>query len=375
MKKLAVLLAAVMILSGCIPHPELDRIGIAEAVGVDFDGSVYTVTVQFFNTDSTGGITAIDSSAPNVNISRAGGKTIESALEELSHRSGHNIMLGSASVIVFGEGALTDLRDSLDLCVSHYSSNMRAYVCAAEGSAADIMNIRFNEGNASVEKLKEMIGNSRDLGLSRPVILYEAAGKLREPTESAVLPLLRVYGSGSGDTEEGKSIIIRGGALCVCGSLPERLTEAETAGLQLLDPGSDGSGDCRVTITHRSSDIRADMFGIRSRITPSLNGDRLRIDVEISAHCKLVSTSLPDPYAAGTDMERLCGQELSERAYTALETTLKRYGADVVGLSYAIRSQSPEIWETIKDDYGEYLRNSEISVSCSVSAERFGLTG
>ena len=46
MKKLAVLLAAVMTLSGCIPHPELDRIGIAEAVGVDFDGSVYTVTVQ-----------------------------------------------------------------------------------------------------------------------------------------------------------------------------------------------------------------------------------------------------------------------------------------------------------------------------------------
>ncbi len=373
MKRLIALTAAVLLLAGCVPHAELDRIGIAEAVGVDCNDGVYTVTVQFFNTDSSGGVTAIDSSAPNATVARGTGKTVEEALRELSYTSGNSILFGSAAVIVFGEGVLSSLGDSLALAASHYSGNLRAYICAARGSASDIMDVKFSEGNASVEKLEELLENAQQLGLCRPVRMYEAMEKLCGPTGSVALPLLTVTDSGTDTTEDGKGVKIAGGALCTGGKYAGELSVREMSGAHILDPTSERA--CELVLPYRGYDTRVMLYGIGAEITPSVSGDKPELDVSVSADGKIVSTAIPSPYEAREELERLCERELSERAEALLTKTMTGHGADVTGLAYVIRSVSPGLWETVEQDFRAYLREAEIRVNAQVRMERFGILG
>ena len=152
MRKLAALItAAVLIFSGCSHTNGLEILGIAEMIGIDRDESGYTVSVQYFNTNTSGGVTAVDSTSSNAVSAEGKGRTIESALEALSYSTGKKTIFGSASVIVFGKDALASLKDALSLAASNHSGNLRAFITAADEKASDIINVKFKEGNASVE--------------------------------------------------------------------------------------------------------------------------------------------------------------------------------------------------------------------------------
>ncbi len=373
MKRTAALVLAVLMLSGCVPHTELDKLGIAEAVGVDFDGGEYTVTVQYFNTDSSGGVTAVDSSAPNVTTVSGTGETIESALGAASYASGSGLMLGAAAVIVFGEDALFSLREPLKLAMSHYSGNPRAYITAAKGKAADIMNVRFSEGSASVEKLEMLLKNADDLGLTRPMRMCEALERLFEPTGSVILPLLEVSELNGGLTEDGSGVVVSGGVLCKNGAYARELSDMQMSGVHLLDPAAGSTCACELMLSLRGHDTRVMLYGITPRITPEARDGRLSIDVRIYAECKIVSTSLPDPYLSRDELDRLAEEELCRRVTAAL-TTATEHGADPFGMEYAIRSHSPELWRAISADYPGYLTSASVAVSSTVSTDRYGIT-
>lgn len=369
MKKIAFLIAAVMLLSGCAYHTELDKIAIVEIIGVDFADGKYTITMQYFNTDAAGGVTAVDSSAPNTVTVSASGRSIESALEAVSYTSGKEIMPGSAGLIIFGKDAITSFKDSVGFAVSHYSGNPQSYIAAAD-NAADIVNVKFSEGNASVEKLEMMLSGAENTGLTVQVKLYEALDMLCCPTGSLALPLLSEYKGNTDLTENGSNVIISGGALCTDSEYAADLSVDEMSGLGFL---SCGSGKCEMTLRYRGDDVSVVLYGINTKITPSFEDDVLGLDIEVTAKCKYVGTDLEDPYSARGDIERLCAHEAEARITSLLEKTVTAYGADVCGLEYKIRSHSPEIWRAISENCREYLRNCRFDVRCKVNTERFGI--
>ncbi len=369
MKKIAFIIAAVMLLSGCAYHTELDKVAIVEVVGVDFADGEYTITMQYFNTDAAGGVTAVDSSAPNTVTVSASGKTIESALEAVSYTSGKETMPGSAGLIVFGKDAITSFRDSVGFAVSHYSGNPQSYVCAAD-KAADVVNVKFSEGNASVEKLRMMMEVAENMGLTVQVQLYEALEMLCCPTGSLALPLISTYSGNTDTTEDGTGIIIKGGALCTDNRYADELSTDDMSGLAFL---SRGSGKCDMTLRYRGDDVSVILYGISTKITPSFYDDVLGLDVEVSAKCKYVGNDLNDPYGAKDDIERICEKETVSRITSLLEKTVTAFGADVCGLEYKIRSYSPEIWRAISANYREYLKNCRFDVHCKINTERFGI--
>ncbi len=370
MKRLIiVILAAAVILSGCSAHAELNELAIAEAIGIDRAGDGYTVTLQYFNTDTTGGTTAIDSSQPNAVTVSGSGMTIESALGAASYSCGKTVMPGSAGLIVFGKDAAFDLMDSLSFAASHYSGNPRAYIAVSETTAADILNVKFSEGNASVEKREGLMKNAEALGMSRTVMLHEAAEMLCEPTQSVVLPMLEAVDCGSELTEEGNTVTITGGALCTGDRFAGTLPPGAMSGLCLL---TDEGATCEMTVKLRGEDVCLAVYGTDAKIAPSIENGAMRFDVRLSADCKIVSTQLSDPFGEREAVERIAAAELGARVSLFLEA-IKRYGADAAGLSYKIRSYSPEMWKAVAGNYREALENAEFTVSCDLHLERFGI--
>lgn len=370
MKKLIIpVIAAVFALSGCTAHTELNELAIAEAIGIDRDGGSFTVTMQYFNTDTSGGTTAIDSSQPNAVTVSGTGSTIESALETLSYNCGKSVMLGSAGLIVFGKEAAYDLADSLSFAASHYSGNPRAYIAVSETSAADILNVKFSEGNASVEKLEALMRNAEALGMSRLVMLHEAAEMLCTPTRSVVLPMLKAENSGSELSEEGSTVAVTGGAICTADRFAATLTPDEMSGLCLLT--NDGA-TCELTVTLHGKTVCLVVYGTKVKYMPTVSAGRLVVQVGLSGDCKIVSTQLSDPYGEREATERLAGAVLKARAEGVLKAAAQ-LGADITGLSYKIRSCSPEMWRSVSGRYREALKNAVFEVSCDLHMERYGI--
>ena len=367
--RIAFLAATVLTLSGCVPHTELDKLAIAEMVGIDRDADGCTVTLQYFNTDASGGVTAVDSSSPNAVTAKGRGKTVEAALEAVSYTSGKEVMLGAAEMIVFGSGAADRLHDRLSFAASHYTGNPRCYVTFTDGNAADILNVKFTEGNASVDKLEGMMKNAEALGLCRTLRLYEAMEMLSEPTESLVMPMMTLYEANSDYTENGKSITFTGGALCTGGRFADKLTVSEMSGVHLL---TTRGGTCEMTFAIGSEDARVMLYGISAKVTPGLSEGTLTLRFDLSADCKYVGTSLTDPYRSRDKLRELCEQEMTARATSALSKALTTYGADIFGLSYKIRAHSPALWQQIEGEYRDKLKAADIEVQTRVSIERFG---
>ena len=91
-KKIILCLISVSLLSGCLPHTELDEQAIVEAIGIDYTDGEYEVTVQYFNMEGTGGNSPIDSTKANVVNITGKGESVSSALSSASVKCGKSFM-------------------------------------------------------------------------------------------------------------------------------------------------------------------------------------------------------------------------------------------------------------------------------------------
>ncbi|MBQ8903065.1 MAG: hypothetical protein IJY73_02045, partial [Oscillospiraceae bacterium] len=119
-------------LSGCLPHSELDKQAIVEAIGIDYSDGEYEVTVQYFNMEGTGGNAPIDSTKANVVNVSGKGESVSTALESASLKCGKSFMYVITGIVVLGKEALkTDVLKTMSFAESYYQSNTSVLLAAA----------------------------------------------------------------------------------------------------------------------------------------------------------------------------------------------------------------------------------------------------
>lgn len=372
MKKLVILLLSVCLFSGCMPHTELDRAAIIEAVGIDYADGEYTVTVQYFNMDGAGGTTLVDNTKPNVIVVSGRGSTIGAALDNASFICGKSFMQGITGLIVIGrEAAGQELSKLLSFAYSHYQNNPKSLVAVADSKAEDIMNVRFKEGSASADKMEMLFENAEHKGLCTPVRLYDIMIRLSQPTKSVILPLISSISDGGDFTDDGKNITIIGGALFSAGRMCGILNPLECAGMQYL---SGNVQTAEMTVQLGGHDVTVMLYNVRTQLTPLFDGEKLTIDAAVCADGKYVSGSLPEPVNERADVGKLCAERVEKSMIAAAEKTLASVGADAADIKYAITSKDFGMWQEISPEYRSILRDSEIKPHCEVTIKRFGIT-
>lgn len=362
-------IGAVLNLCGCMTHTELDKEAIIEAVGIDYENGEYKVTAQYFNTDSEGGSTMVNNTEPNVIVVAGKGKTVSDALEDASYRSGKAFMLGITGVCVIGkEAAKQDIKPLLSFATSNYQSNPKMYVTVAEKKAEEVINVKFKEGSASVDKLENILKNADKLGLCKPLRLFEIMKKLSQPTKSLVLPLFKVIDDEGGFTEDDKNVCIDGGALIHNGKYETSISIKEMSGVQFL---SGEAKTAQLTVTDNDEDVTVVLYNVKADIEPTYKKGKLSFVIRLTADGKYANSNLSDPEEKSNRVARLCEKAVIERVNLAVEKTLKSRGADAFGLKHAITSKEYYSWLKIEENYGELLKNGTYDVECKVTIRRF----
>ncbi len=365
--------ACLCLLSGCLPHTELDKQAIIEAIGVDYSNDMYEVSVQFFNMENSGGSTLVDSSKSNVVIVKGRGTEIRSALESASAKCGRPLMFGTMAAIVFGERAAEfDLAKSLSFAETYYQSNPKTLIAVAEGKASDIMDVRFKDGAVSVEHLRRVMVHAESLGLCETKPLYRVMKELRQPTGCTVLPLLSVAETGSAATENGMAVEISGGALLADRRLAAKLSLSDLSGLQFLN---DAIKNTSFLTNADGRNITVSLYSAETKLEPRFDAGKLSFAVKISALGKYIDSQLQDEGIPYSELvEQQCENLIKERISGAVLNAVNGFGTDPIGLSHVILSKDPMLWRELRGSFGELLKSADFAVECQVEIDRFGVT-
>lgn len=364
-------LFSVTSLSGCLPHTELDEQAIVEAVGIDYADGEYEVTVQYFNMEGTGGSSPIDSTKANVVNISGKGESVSTALNSASVKCGKSFMYGITSVIVMGREALKqDILKTLSFAESYYQSNTSVLVAAADGKASDILAVKFKDGIISIEHLKMLLNNSQSYGLIGNVTVIELLREQRRSYAGTILPVLSVSDGGE-TTDDGKNVLLTGGMLLSGKRYISDISLSDMSGIQLLRKNPQNT---LVSVDSDNEKVSVTIYNIKAEIKHSFSEGKLRFEIDMRADGKYTDSQLVDKdLTFSSKIEAMCAEALNNRIQKALSTTVTASGCDSCGLKYRISSSDYRLWRSISENFGDFLKEAEFSISTDIDIDRFGI--
>lgn len=372
--KLVSFILTAVLLGGCVPHTELNEKAIVMAIGIDYEDELYSVTFQYYSPTGLGGRTLVDNSQPNVLTAKGRGENVYGALEDASFRCGKELMLGVTQIIIIGEeAAKNSVERVVNFTKSFFQSHPDMMITVAEGKAEDMMQVKFNEGIVSTDKLRFMLTNAEKSGIAELPSALSLFIALQTKQQSVCIPYLRLIDDGKSDaSQDGKTLEIAGGVLIKGGKMVD-MTDIETmSGLQLLCCKAQTA---TVTVDFNDEKISVGLMDVKTKIKPSEEDGKLILNVTVTSEGRY----LIDPHSSyaendNKEIEVLCGNQLVGRMETALENTVYKHGADPFLVERTVRHYDYGLWKTIEDNFEEYLKNAEFRIDVKINIDKLILT-
>ena len=390
MKKISIALILSLVLSlslsGCVRYVELSDRAIVQALGIDYipDRNIYRISMQYFSQTSEGGQNQIDKTQPNVLKSVGEGDSILTAAKNASILSGKDLLLSENRLIIIGsELCNEDLSKTLQFFISNYHSHPKTYVCGAENTAEELIDIRFKEGYVSSQRLINLIENASSEGHTVADYAYQIMGNLCNSTGSAYLPRLKIseqktdgtVPNESGEGQKGgeeeqeteKTIVLDGGVVFSGKRKSGVIDSASCVGLQFL---SNRMAEYSVTVKDNDNRSTITFFSVRTAITPRFNEkSELYFDISVTADGRFDERG----GISETDTARIMAvkskaeQEVTALMEKAATDIRENCRSDIFGLEKALRHHYPEFVAQNKENITDILLSAPcvIKVRCN----------
>lgn len=372
--KITAAVLSLSLLSGCVPHTELNQKAIVMAIGIDYSEDMYSVAFQYYSPSGTGGRTLIDNSQPNILTAEGKGENVYGALEDAAFQCGKELMLGVTQIIFIGEeAAKKSVSETLEFTKSFFQSHPDMLITACEGKAGDYLKVKFKEGTVSTDRIKFMLSNGEKSGIITLPTAIDLFKALQTKQQSGVIPRLRLLEDGKSDaTEDGKNIQISGGVLIKEGAAVKETDIEVMTGLEMLRSKSQSG---TVTANWKGEKVSVNLLNAATKIEPTFENGRLIFNVKTSAVGRYLN--VPEQFdddSSRAEIERLCAEQIIARMEKAVEETVLSEGADPLILEKTIRHKSYKTWKEIEDNYEELLKNSLFHFTAEIDIDKLILT-
>lgn len=190
MKYLKILLPLLMVLllTNCAANPSLSELTIVESIGIDYEKSDTSVSLQYLNlakgsgtTDAlTGGITSVASGS---------GYGISNALSSTSTALSQQIFFGQNKAIVFGSNYTKNgIDNSFDYLLRSVDSRPDVLVAVSSDSAKKVIESKENDARIPAESLYELITNGEKHAYSVVTCVDDVLNLYSDKTSDIYMP-------------------------------------------------------------------------------------------------------------------------------------------------------------------------------------------
>lgn len=395
MKKLAEALFLILIIllsaAGCAFHVELKDLSIVEGVGIDKNpNGGYLITFQVYQPSSSGesgsgkqatGRATKCIQATGVSIFDASRNATKEMGKKLYYSSNRSLLLGRE---VCGEG----IGPIIDFFERNHEIGPAQKIFMTEGKAADLLTRKSDDGAFSAEKMAQVLQNNYNTSMVYDMTI----GKLQNIEESNqkdfMLPVLSVKEKTSGassssggasssgsDSESGvpATVIIEKTAVFNDEKFVGTIGPAATRGaIWMLGEIEDGV----INVEREGLPVSLEIRSVDSKTSVSDENGKPVFKVSVKLRTRIVEdeTHLGDIDEETLDsLIELQNREVREEIQMAVNTILKQYKSDPIGLGQMIYQKIPSLWRTVSEDWDNMLSDLQVLIDVTSTIEDTGL--
>lgn len=374
-KLVILVLLSTFLITGCWDKVEINERAFISAVGIDDykgEGSEekkYIVTYVYPNLNAIG---KNGQGQPRFVISSVGQSTYDTT-REIRTRINKVIFFQHMKVLVIGEDAARNnnmLRELLDSLERHSQVNRKVNVLIAKGKAEDVLNLEPEFEPVTGTYISDISRGSESTARFSPQTLGDVVKNLHE-NGMALMPRV-VTGE--------KDLKVAGSAVIKDHRLLGWLGEKETRGAMFL---MDKFKSDVVTVT---KEINKEKITVPYIITSSktklkVKGKEgnIKVDIPIQMEGYVQQFKLNTGEDALDNkflesVEKVIEEKIKKEINVTIEKLQKEFKADVIGIGGHISKYEPDLWDNIKDNWGNIFPEVDINVSIEAKIRRIGLT-
>lgn len=368
-KILLLLLAALLLISGCWDQQTIENLAIALGMGIDVvpeDPELLLLTTinPTFSETATAKAKRLVSK----------GYTLPQTFAAMQRQRNHKLVLGQVAVIVFSEAAAkAGLLNRILLELDQVRDvDPDVFVLVVRGAAAkEVLYLEPKEEERVAVYLKDMLDRNVENGTVPRVTAARYWTNYATVGIDPVVPLIEL----AGGEEENSGVIITGlAALDSAGKMQGALTDQETV-LFLLLSGQNQQGQFSTQLNiagkHRNTTM------LIKKASPTIKAERKEGKTTIEVKLTLVVDVIDIEW--GVDVVARDGvaatiasalaRDIQGNALNLLRKT-QQWGADIIGLGQYARIASPKWFKTA--DWSKEYSESTISLEVEVKIRRIG---
>lgn len=357
---LCLILALVLLLTGCWNRRELNELAIAVGMGIDKQGDQFRVSLQVVDPGKASAKKGAGGGAP-ATLYTEEADTIFEAIRKITTISPRRMYFSHLRICVIGESMATEgMAKSLDLLSRYHQFRTDFYIVVSKGtSAEDTLKIMTPLDPIPANDLFSSLETSqKNWSPSTTVTLDELVSALTSEGMQPVLTGLRIVGNKeTGETSGNVQEIAPSARLQYSGLAVFRkdrligwLNETESRGYNFIRGKVQSSvgfvacprgGKVVSEIIRTQTTIKGNVY----RGEPQVN-----IKMQVEANVGEVECNDLDLTQVGTiyDIEKKEEEKIEEIMKMAVRKAQKSYKADIFGFGEAIHRADPRTWKSIK---------------------------
>ncbi|WDZ55360.1 Ger(x)C family spore germination protein [Paenibacillus polymyxa] len=385
---LFLILALVLLLTGCWNRRELNELAIVVGMGIDKQGDQFRVSLQVVDPGKASAKKGAGGGAP-ATLYTEEADTIFEAIRKITTISPRRIYFSHLRICVIGESMATKgMAKALDLLSRYHQFRTDFYIVVSKGtSAEDTLKIMTPLDPIPANDLFSSLETSqKNWSPSTTVTLDEMIAAITSEGKQPVLTGLRVIGNRemgktSGNVQEiAPSARLQYSGLAVFRKdrLIGWLNETESRGYNFIlgnvqssvgFVACPGGGKVVSEIIRTQTAIKGSVY----RGEPQIN-----IKMQVEANVGEVECTGLDLTQVGTiyDLENKEEEKIEEIMNLAVRKAQKSYKADIFGFGEAIHRADPRTWKSIKKNWDyEYFTELPVHIKVDFKIRRLGTIG
>ncbi|QYK65195.1 MULTISPECIES: Ger(x)C family spore germination protein [Paenibacillus] len=385
---LFLILALVLLLTGCWNRRELNELAIAVGMGIDKQGDQFRVSIQVVDPGKASAKKGAGGGAP-ATLYTEEADTIFEAIRKITTLSPRKIYFSHLRICVIGESVATEgMAKSLDLLSRDHQFRTDFYIVVSkDASAEDTLKIMTPLDPIPANDLFSSLETSqKNWSPSMTVTLDELISALTSEGMQPVLTGLRIVGNKEmGETSGNVQKIDPFSRLQYSGLAVFRkdrligwLNETESRGYNFIRGKVQSS--VGFVACPRGGKVVSEIIRTQTTIKGSVyRGEpQVNIKMQVEANVGEVECNDLDLTQVGTiyDIEKKEEEKIEEIMKMAVRKAQKSYKADIFGFGEAIHRADPRTWKSIKKNWDyEHFAELPVNIKVNFKIRRLGTIG
>lgn len=365
-------------LSGCWDSTELNEISIVSGLGWDIDPDTgeETFTVQSIipseikasSGSDGGGEQKKGESLHTIQLDQGTGPSMYDAITRLTQHVSRFPFYPDTVVYVFGKDTVQKgFNPFIDVQARNPDSRPNALmVVSAEKKAIDIMRIQDGMENIQAFGMAAEIKLSAKFSKYPAVTVLDFQKRVMSKTTAPIAPIVGIVEETGQEGQKNQKIRIVGTAVFKADRMIGQLNERESSGL-LWATNKIKIGF--VTIPEADLEI----VQAKSKIVPELNGDQVKITIEIDEESDLVLYRGRQDITTDLlqELEKKQAKEIENQVMAAVEKSFT-LDADVFGFGEAVHRKYKKEWQDLQPKWDVIYPRIEVVVKVKTHLNEIG---